>query len=240
MPASRSSWRTPVSAWARGGCSACSSASTAAATAGPRRRGPASGCRSSSRWWTCMAARSTSRASPASGTTFRVLLPAARATADAPATLGAIRGRRVLVVDDERRDRGADRRPARRRWTSVRRLAADGEKALALLRSEHFDALTLDILMPGIGGFEVLGEIRARTAPARHPDRVRLGLRRAPRARRRVGGRPSRSTPTSCGSVLAAAVRAGRSRVLVVGRERAALGAGAGAATSSGSSTTGS
>ncbi len=62
----------------------------------------ASACRSSSRWSSCTRARSTSSPSPAGGTTFRVLLPAAVPGAESGRSLEAIRGRRVLVVDDER------------------------------------------------------------------------------------------------------------------------------------------
>jgi len=39
-------------------------------------------------------------------------------------------------------------------------LAADGEDALALALEGAFDVLVLDVMMPGLDGFEVLGELR--------------------------------------------------------------------------------
>jgi DNA-binding response OmpR family regulator len=39
-------------------------------------------------------------------------------------------------------------------------LAADGEQALALLERERFDALLLDVMLPGKSGFEVAEELR--------------------------------------------------------------------------------
>jgi signal transduction histidine kinase/FixJ family two-component response regulator len=97
------------------------------------------------------------------GTTFTVLVPQAPARAAFTAAQAALDGRRVLVVDDER---------------SVARLivaqlaafgvecvtAANGGEAIERLRREHFDALTLDILMPGMSGFDVLRELRSDPA----------------------------------------------------------------------------
>lgn len=40
-------------------------------------------------------------------------------------------------------------------------LAGDGEQALALLEREHFDAVLLDVMLPGKSGFEVATELRA-------------------------------------------------------------------------------
>jgi DNA-binding response OmpR family regulator len=39
-------------------------------------------------------------------------------------------------------------------------LAPDGERALALLDREHFDAVLLDVMLPGKSGFEVAAELR--------------------------------------------------------------------------------
>jgi DNA-binding response OmpR family regulator len=40
-------------------------------------------------------------------------------------------------------------------------VAPDGERGLAALRAGHFDVVLLDIMLPGIDGFEVCREIRA-------------------------------------------------------------------------------
>jgi two-component system response regulator VicR len=42
--------------------------------------------------------------------------------------------------------------------------AKDGEEALALYEAEHPDLLILDVMMPGLNGFEVTTQLRARKA----------------------------------------------------------------------------
>jgi signal transduction histidine kinase/DNA-binding NarL/FixJ family response regulator/HAMP domain-containing protein len=154
---------------------------------------------------------------PGEGTTFRILLPAATAGAESIDSLEAIRGRRVLIVDDEREIAeliAGQLAPLDVQTT----IAGGGEEALELLRTEHFDAITLDILMPGKDGFEVLRELRA------DPD-----LRLTPivfvsvfSGRHELAGEWVVSKPIDADElrdVLGSAVRAGRSRVLIVGRE---------------------
>jgi signal transduction histidine kinase/CheY-like chemotaxis protein/HAMP domain-containing protein len=96
---------------------------------------------------------------PGRGARFTVLLPRAPAFA-----LGdrreALRGKRVLVIDDEPQI-------AKLIATRLESLEVDaavahsGAEALERLRAEPFDAITLDILMPGMSGFEVLRQLRA-------------------------------------------------------------------------------
>jgi two-component system OmpR family response regulator len=70
---------------------------------------------------------------------------------------------RVLVADDE---------PAMRLLCRVNlplagfdvAEAADGESALALLRSERFDLALLDVMMPGVNGFAVAERLREERA----------------------------------------------------------------------------
>ena len=72
----------------------------------------------------------------------------------------SIRGRSVLVVDDEPQiaELIASQLAALDVHSTV---ALGGEEALERLRSEHYDAVTLDILMPAMDGFDVLREIRS-------------------------------------------------------------------------------
>jgi len=151
------------------------------------------------------------------GTRFRVLLPCADGTSDVARAVSAMRGRRVLVVDDERNiaDLIAGQLAALEVKTEV---VTSGAAALTRLRAEHFDAVTLDVLMPGMDGFDVLREIRAD-----------LSLRATPivfvsvfSGRRELAGEFVVAKPIDADElreVLGAAVLAGRSRVLVVGRE---------------------
>jgi two-component system KDP operon response regulator KdpE len=69
-------------------------------------------------------------------------------------------GIRILVVDDESAIRRALRPPMLELGFQVAE-ASRGEEALHVLRTAAFDAVLLDINMPGIGGIETLRRIRA-------------------------------------------------------------------------------
>jgi signal transduction histidine kinase/CheY-like chemotaxis protein len=150
------------------------------------------------------------------GSTFRVQIPAAMPGPDLTSALDAIRGRRVLVVDDELEI--AELIAGQLAPLGVRaEIAQNGPEALSMLRSSHYDALTLDVSMPGMDGLAVLEQIRA------DPD-----LRAMPvvfvsvvSGRRDLVGEWVVGKPIDADElrhVLGAAVKAARSRVLVVGR----------------------
>jgi two-component system, OmpR family, KDP operon response regulator KdpE len=67
---------------------------------------------------------------------------------------------RILIVDDESAIRRALRPPLVELGFQVAE-ASRGEEALQLLRATVFDAVLLDVNMPGIGGVETLRRIRA-------------------------------------------------------------------------------
>lgn len=69
-------------------------------------------------------------------------------------------GIRVLVVDDEPAIRRALRPPLMELGFDVTE-ASRGEMALDAMRTETFDAVLLDVNMPGIGGIETLRRMRA-------------------------------------------------------------------------------
>ncbi len=69
----------------------------------------------------------------------------------------------LLVVDDERSIR-LSLRTILSNFGFVIVEAARGEEALSLVRSTQFDAVLLDINMPGMGGIEVCRQMR-RTSP---------------------------------------------------------------------------
>lgn len=73
------------------------------------------------------------------------------------------RSYRVLVVDDDAL--------ARQEFTHLlenhgykTRHADNGHDAVEMLRGENYDLVVLDLLMPGVDGFEVLGSIKADAA----------------------------------------------------------------------------
>ncbi len=71
---------------------------------------------------------------------------------------------RLLIVDDDPRLRGAMGQVIRGEGYSVEE-AGTGEDALELLKRASFDLMTVDMMMPGIGGVEVI-----RHARTIHPD----------------------------------------------------------------------
>jgi CheY-like chemotaxis protein len=54
--------------------------------------------------------------------------------------------------------------------------AYDGEEGLTLARSEHPDAIVLDLMMPGMSGFEVLEELQVDAETACIPVIVLTAL----------------------------------------------------------------
>jgi CheY-like chemotaxis protein len=71
---------------------------------------------------------------------------------------------RVLIVDDEESMRLFLARILARGLKLEVTLAGTCEQALRLAGNYAYDAILLDLLMPGVGGFEVLKEIRANSA----------------------------------------------------------------------------
>jgi DNA-binding response OmpR family regulator len=70
---------------------------------------------------------------------------------------------RILVVDDVEDNREVLRRRLERQGYDVK-CASDGAAALAMLRDAPFDLMLLDVLMPGLDGYETLE--RAKADPA--------------------------------------------------------------------------
>ncbi|HEX7833158.1 MAG TPA: response regulator [Thermoanaerobaculia bacterium] len=67
--------------------------------------------------------------------------------------------RRVLIVDDDPEVRAMLSRVLQQEALTVD-MAHDGEVALELLRDHHYAVVLLDLMMPGIDGFDVLDAIR--------------------------------------------------------------------------------
>jgi DNA-binding response OmpR family regulator len=71
---------------------------------------------------------------------------------------------RLLIVDDEESMRLLIARLLVKGMKIEAQLAGTCEQALRLARNYAYDAILLDLQMPGIGGFEVLKAIRAGSA----------------------------------------------------------------------------
>ncbi|MFL6056377.1 MAG: response regulator [Actinoallomurus sp.] len=68
---------------------------------------------------------------------------------------------RVLVVEDEPKMRALLRRALSEEGYAVD-VAADGPQAVALAETAVFDAVVLDVMLPGLDGFEVCTRLRCR------------------------------------------------------------------------------
>jgi hypothetical protein len=110
------------------------------------------------------------------GSSFTVRLPAVTPVAEAPPPAEAARatgrsnGRAgmVLVIDDDAEARDLVRRLLTGEGFEVAE-AAGGEAGLELARTLRPDAITLDVLMPGMDGWAVLSALKADSALADIP-----------------------------------------------------------------------
>jgi CheY-like chemotaxis protein len=114
---------------------------------------------------------------PGEGTTFTVTLPAScvllrldsSPIVPHPATVRqpshALAGLRVLLVEDHPTTREGTARLLRGEGAAVEEVG-DGDTALRALQTDAFDAMLLDMMMPGVDGREVLRALQAQR-PAR-------------------------------------------------------------------------
>ncbi len=103
---------------------------------------------------------------PGSGSTFAVRVPVAVPTDQPPnAKAGTVSGTgagnagTVLVIDDDPAVRNIMARTLTKDGYRVIE-AADGETGLELAKSEKPDVITLDVVMPGLDGWTVLGRLK--------------------------------------------------------------------------------
>jgi signal transduction histidine kinase/DNA-binding response OmpR family regulator len=153
---------------------------------------------------------------PGQGTTVRVRLPREPVAGADGAARVAIRGKRVLVVDDEP-DITELIRAQLEPYGVETTVVHDGERALERLNGGGYDAVTLDLFMPGMSGFAVLRAIRADAALRGTPVVVVSVLS----GREALAGEWTVNKPIDpeqLADALGSAVLAGRTRVLVVGR----------------------
>ncbi|MFH1134887.1 MAG: response regulator [Pseudomonadota bacterium] len=72
----------------------------------------------------------------------------------------------VLVIDDEKRIRDACHKMLTQEGFEVAR-AENGVLGLEMIQKDHFDIILLDLMMPGLSGFDVLEKVKSL-----HPDTV--------------------------------------------------------------------
>jgi len=74
----------------------------------------------------------------------------------------------ILVIDDEKRIREGCYKILIKENCLVE-MAENGESGLEMLAEKHYDIILTDLMMPGIGGMEVLAKVREQ-----HPDSVSI------------------------------------------------------------------
>jgi CheY-like chemotaxis protein len=98
------------------------------------------------------------------GSTFAVRLPTdVTHIVERPEGTGPSAAGTVLVIDDEASVRDVVRRFLGREGYRVV-TAPNGEEGLRLAREQHPDAITLDVMMPGMDGWSVLSALKADPA----------------------------------------------------------------------------
>jgi signal transduction histidine kinase/CheY-like chemotaxis protein len=155
------------------------------------------------------------------GSLFTVRLPRQPAEDQGPLPREALRGRKVLIVDDEP-DIAELIAQYLEPFEVDTTIAHSGAEALDYLRNDRFDAMTLDILMPGMSGFEVLEAVRADPVL----NRTSVVFVSVYSGREALQGEWTVAKPIDADQLtdaLGSAVLAGRTRVLVVGREESRL-----------------
>ncbi|MBD1397288.1 response regulator [Pontibacter sp. JH31] len=116
----------------------------------------------------------TLRSTPNQGTTFSIVLPMKRVTAEAESAIApqvlqgtaaadVLAGKSVLVIDDDAYSRMLCQLILRR-WGMQVTLANDGQQALDVIQTKHFDVVLTDIQLPGMSGKAVSKAIRKENA----------------------------------------------------------------------------
>lgn len=75
---------------------------------------------------------------------------------------------KVLLVEDDKFTALTTTKRLSKRGHHVQ-VAPDGESALQKIKAEEFDVVLLDMVLPGISGFETLTQLRKVTSPAELP-----------------------------------------------------------------------
>ena len=85
------------------------------------------------------------------------------------ASAAAMTRHKVLIVEDEESTRLLLASMVSAELQAEVQLAGTSEQALRLIESQHYDAIMMDLMMPGIDGFALLHRVRASAPNAGTP-----------------------------------------------------------------------
>jgi CheY-like chemotaxis protein len=94
--------------------------------------------------------------------------PAVPQVSPLPAAIAAAPGKKILIVDDDRSVHDVLKQTLTKEGYSLLH-AYDGEEALKMVREARPDVITLDVMMPKVDGWSVLGQLKSDTELSRIP-----------------------------------------------------------------------
>lgn len=71
-----------------------------------------------------------------------------------------LEGMKILLVEDDKMNQFVGKKVIQKKWKADLLIAATGEEALDILRKEDFDLVLMDLLLPGIDGYQTTKTIR--------------------------------------------------------------------------------
>jgi PAS domain S-box-containing protein len=71
-----------------------------------------------------------------------------------------LKGLKILLVEDDKMNQFVGKKVLENKWKANLTIVSTGEEALEMIRKESFDLVLMDLLLPGISGFEVTQKIR--------------------------------------------------------------------------------
>ncbi|MFN2395269.1 MAG: PAS domain S-box protein [Bacteroidales bacterium] len=71
-----------------------------------------------------------------------------------------LRGLKILLVEDDKMNQFVGKKVIEKKWQADLTIAETGEEALEYIRTTAYDLILMDLLLPGISGYEVTQKIR--------------------------------------------------------------------------------
>lgn len=102
------------------------------------------------------------------GSTFSFVLPLqagqmedlAKPMQNEPATFDSLEGMHILMVEDDRINQFVGKQIIQKKGQADLDIASNGEEALQMLKTKNYDLILMDLLLPGMDGYELARQIR--------------------------------------------------------------------------------